>query len=110
MLDIVGNHAFDKSAIEEVGFNIKYEGYIKRNQSLIEKFQQHESRLIPAHFDYLGIEALSTEGREKLQKIKPQSFGQASRISGVSPADLTVLLVYLEREKYLGKVPRETSI
>ena len=110
LLFVIGSHDFDKSAIQEVGFNIKYEGYIKRNQLLIEKFRQHENRLIPAHFDYLGIEALSTEGREKLQKIKPQNFGQASRISGVSPADLTVLLIYLEREKYLGKVPRETSI
>lgn len=110
LLHIVENNSFEKGVIQEVGFNVKYEGYIRRNQVLIEKFKQNEDRLIPDRFDYLSIESLSTESREKLQKIKPESFGQASRISGVSPADLSVLLIYLEREKHLGKVSRETSI
>ena len=100
---------FNDGAIQEVAFNIKYEGYVKRNQFLLDKFLQQENRSIAADFDYQAIAALSAEAREKLEKIRPQSFGQASRISGVSPADLSVLLIYLEREKYRGNVSRETS-
>ena len=73
------------------------------------RFEQHENRRISEDFKYGSIEALSAEAREKLGRIKPQSFGQASRISGVSPADLSVLLIYLERERHRGKVSRETS-
>ncbi len=102
-------HSYSEEAIQEVAFNIKYEGYVRRNQALLTRFQQQESRIIPPDFDYESIAALSTEAREKLAKIKPESFGQASRISGVSPADLSVLLIYLEREKYQRKVSRETS-
>ena len=96
-------------AIQEVAFNIKYEGYIKRNQSLIDRFNQYENKRIPNGFNYGKIEALSAEGREKLTKIKPENFGQASRISGVSPADLSVLLIYMEKAKFQKKVSRETS-
>ena len=102
--------SYSDGTLQEVAFNIKYEGYIKRNQELINRFQQNENKLIPHNFSYHAIEALSKEAREKLEKIKPESFGQASRISGVSPADLSVLLIYLERAKYQGKVSRETSI
>jgi tRNA uridine 5-carboxymethylaminomethyl modification enzyme len=94
--------------IQEVEFGIKYEGYIKRNQDLMNRFQQYEERLIPRTFDYTQIEALSSEAIEKLHKVKPYSFGQASRISGVSPADLSVLLIHLERFKYQKDVSRET--
>ena len=100
---------FSAGAIQEVGFNIKYEGYVRRNQQLLAQFIQQEKRYISEKFDYRAIDALSVEAREKLEKIKPNSFGQASRISGVSPADLSVLLIYLEREKYQGRVSRETS-
>jgi tRNA uridine 5-carboxymethylaminomethyl modification enzyme len=102
-------NSFSDEAIQEVAFNVKYEGYIRRNQDLLNRFQQQEARIIPPDFDYGSIAALSAEAREKLTKIKPESFGQASRISGVSPADLSVLLIYLEREKYQRKVSRETS-
>jgi tRNA uridine 5-carboxymethylaminomethyl modification enzyme len=102
-------NSYSEEAIQEVAFNIKYEGYVRRNQALLTRFQQQENRIIPPDFDYGSIAALSTEAREKLAKIKPESFGQASRISGVSPADLSVLLIYLEREKYQRKVSRETS-
>jgi tRNA uridine 5-carboxymethylaminomethyl modification enzyme len=93
-----------------VAFNIKYEGYIKRNQDLIDRFYQYENQKIPKTFNYDDINAFSTEGREKLTKIKPENFGQASRISGVSPADLSVLLIYMEKAKYQKKVSRETSV
>ncbi len=102
-------NGFNEGAVQEVSFNIKYEGYIKRNQALLSRFEQHENRRISEDFEYGSIEALSVEAREKLGRIKPQSFGQASRISGVSPADLSVLLIYLERERHRGKVSRETS-
>jgi tRNA uridine 5-carboxymethylaminomethyl modification enzyme len=102
------NH-FSQDAVQEVAFNIKYEGYIKRNQALIDRFNQYENQTIPTTFNYSEIVSMSTEGREKLEIIKPESFGQASRISGVSPADLSVLLIYLERAKHQIKVPRETS-
>jgi len=109
LLGIIKSNDFNEGAIQEVSFNIKYEGYVKRNQVLMAKFVQHENRKIPEDFEYGSIEGLSTEAREKLGRIRPQSFGQASRISGVSPADLSVLLIYLERKRHRGKVSRETS-
>jgi tRNA uridine 5-carboxymethylaminomethyl modification enzyme len=109
ILKALKSTGFGQEAIQEVGFNIKYEGYVKRNELLLKQFQQQERRKIKPDFNYGAIEALSIEAREKLNKIRPQSFGQASRISGVSPADLSVLLIYLEKEKYRGGVSRETS-
>ena len=98
----------EPGVIQEVEFGIKYEGYIKRNQDLMNRFHQYEEKLIPKSFDYTQIEALSSEAMEKLDKVKPDSFGQASRISGVSPADLSVLLIHLERYRYQKDVSRET--
>jgi len=110
LLDLCDLDGFGRESVEEVAFNIKYEGYIKRNQALIDRFSKHEKQKIPKTFHYKKIEALSAEGREKLEKIKPENFGQASRISGVSPADLSVLLIYMEKAKYQKKVSRETSV
>lgn len=110
LLDLCQINHYSQEVVQEVAFNIKYEGYIKRNQALIDRFYQSENRTIPNAFNYGEIESLSTEGREKLEKIKPESFGQASRISGVSPADLSILLIYLERAKHQKKVSRETSV
>lgn len=110
LLALCHQNKYNSGAIQEVAFNIKYEGYIKRNQTLINRFNQYENKKIPNSFNYHNIEALSSEGREKLAKIKPESFGQASRISGVSPADLSVLLIYIEKAKLLKKVSRETSV
>jgi tRNA uridine 5-carboxymethylaminomethyl modification enzyme len=101
-------NTLEPEVVQEVEFGIKYEGYIKRNQDLINRFHQYEKKLIPKSFDYRQIEALSSEAIEKLDKIKPDSFGQASRISGVSPADLSVLLIHLERYRYQKDVSRET--
>lgn len=110
VLDLCKINQYDQDAVREVAFNIKYEGYIKRNQALIDRFDQYENQKIPTTFNYSEIESISAEGREKLDLIKPESFGQASRISGVSPADLSVLLIYLERARHQKKVSRETSV
>jgi tRNA uridine 5-carboxymethylaminomethyl modification enzyme len=110
LLDLCNQNDYDQEAIQEVAFNIKYEGYIKRNQALLDRFLKYENQKIPNTFNYSDIEALSIEGREKLTKIKPENFGQASRISGVSPADLSVLLIYMEKAKHGKKVSRETSV
>ncbi len=103
------NGMFLDAAIQEVEFNHKYEGYLKRNIDLIRKFKQQENRRIPQNIAYKNMDALSSEAKDKLNQIQPESLGQASRISGVSPADLSVLMVYLEREQYKNKVSRGTS-
>jgi tRNA uridine 5-carboxymethylaminomethyl modification enzyme len=109
VLGVLCDRDFMKGAVQEVDFNLKYEGYISRNQQLINRFQQFEAKKIPPNFNFRAIKALSAEAIEKLDKIRPVSLGQASRISGVSPADLSVLLIHLERGQYPGAdVPRET--
>ena len=75
---------------------IKYEGYIKRQTTEIEHFLKNENRTIPDNTDYYGINSLSTEAKEKLTKIKPGSLGQASRISGISATDVSILTLYLK--------------
>lgn len=81
---------------EEVGIMIKYEGYIKLQEAQVEKFKKLEEKKLPKEINYEEIKGLRLEARQKLNKIKPNSVGQASRISGVSPADISVLLIYLE--------------
>ena len=83
--------------IEQVLINIKYEGYIERQLRQVEQFKKTEKRRIPADIDYDDISSLRLEARQKLKMFKPISIGQASRISGVSPADISVLLIYLEQ-------------
>ena len=75
---------------------LKYEGYIKRQLKQVEEFARMEKRPLPENIDYDEVTGLRLEAREKLKRIRPMSFGQASRISGVSPADISVLMVYLE--------------
>lgn len=87
---------------EEVEIQIKYEGYIKLQEEQVEKFKKLENKVIPEKIRYDEIKGLRLEARQKLDKVKPISVGQASRISGVSPADILVLLVYLEQMK--GKI------
>ena len=82
---------------DKVNTLIKYEGYIKRQQRQVEQFRKLENRIIPDDFSYEGLEGIRKEGLEKLKKMRPASIGQASRISGVSPADIQVLLVYLKK-------------
>jgi len=83
--------------LEQVEIEVKYEGYINRQQEQVEQFKKNESKLIPDDFDYDSISAFSAEGKEKLRKIRPHSLGQASRISGVTPADISILSVHLKR-------------
>lgn len=87
---------------EEVEIQVKYEGYIKMQEAQVEKFKKLESKLLPEDLDYEQINGLSLEARQKLNKFKPVSIGQASRISGVSPADISVLLIFLQVNK--GKI------
>lgn len=79
---------------------IKYEGYIERQLRQVEQFKKMEKKKIPSEINYDDIESLRLEARQKLKALKPVSVGQASRISGVSPADISVLVVYLEQWKY----------
>ena len=81
---------------EEVEIQVKYDGYIKLQEAQVEKFKKMEKKLLPDDLDYEQIKGISLEARQKLNKHKPHSIGQASRISGVSPADISVLLVYLQ--------------
>jgi len=87
---------------EEVSILIKYEGYIKRQLMQVEQFKKLENKKLPPDIDYSHIQGLRIEARQKLSKIRPDSIGQASRISGVSPADISVLLVYLEQMRRGG--------
>ena len=80
---------------EQVDINIKYEGYIRRQLKQVEQFKELEAMKIPADLDYEKVGSLRIEARQKLEEYRPISIGQASRISGVSPADISVLLVYL---------------
>ncbi|RKO65517.1 tRNA uridine-5-carboxymethylaminomethyl(34) synthesis enzyme MnmG [Desulfofundulus salinus] len=89
---------------EEVEIQIKYEGYIKKQQAQVDRFEKLENRRIPDDIDYSAIKGLATEARQKLEQIRPRSIGQASRISGVNPADIAVLLVYLESRHRAQKV------
>lgn len=88
----------DYDVVEQVNINIKYDGYIKRQQRQVEQFKKLESKLIPENINYDEIQSLRIEAKQKLNEMRPSSIGQASRISGVSPADVSVLLVYLERK------------
>ena len=87
-----------KEVIEQININLKYEGYIKRQEQQVEHFKKLERKAIPADIDYDQVGNLRKEARQKLKAIKPASFGQASRISGVSPADISVLLIYLAQK------------
>lgn len=88
-----------KDVIKEVEIQLKYEGYIKMQEAQVAKFKKLEEKELKEDIDYQEIKGLSLEARQKLNKQKPTSVGQASRISGVSPADISVLLIYLEQQK-----------
>ena len=85
--------------MEQVEVRIKYEGYIHRQEEEIQKFQSLEEKQIPDWLDYNTIPSLSFEGRQKLIRIQPKTLGQASRISGVTPADVSLLSVWMKRGK-----------
>ena len=88
-----------KSVTEEVEIQIKYAGYLERQLKQVEEFKKEESRRLPENMDYESVAGLRLEARQKLSEIRPMSIGQAGRISGVSPADIAVLLIYLEQNQ-----------
>ncbi len=96
-----------EEVIEQVNINIKYDGYIRRQLHQIEQFKKLENKMIPENIDYMAVPSLRIEARQKLVKFMPRSIGQASRISGVSPADISVLLVYLTQLNYQNRKEQE---
>jgi len=95
--DFFQTYSTNKEAIEQVEISVKYSGYIAKEKESVEKSSRLENITIPAGFNYKKIKSISSEGREKLSTIQPTTIGQASRISGVSPSDVSVLLVYMGR-------------
>ena len=89
----------DKQVTDEVEIMVKYEGYINMQLKQVEGFKKLERKLLPDDINYEDVKGIRLEARQKLNKFKPYSIGQASRISGVSPADISVLLIYLEQYK-----------
>jgi len=87
----------DNEIKEQVEIQIKYEGYIEKSLQQVERLKKMENKKIPENIDYDAINSLATEAKQKLKQIKPLSIAQASRISGVNPADISILLVYLEQ-------------
>jgi len=100
LLSLISENQFHSGAVQEVEYNIKYDGYLNRQRKMIEKFKELENKKLPDSLDYQDIKALSAESREKLMKIRPENLGQAARISGVKPADISVLLIYLTKKNY----------
>ncbi len=94
-----GRPALPKAVRQQVEIRLKYDGYIKRQLKQVEEFARMEEKKLPRDLDYAAIAGLRLEAREKLEKIRPENFGQASRISGVSPADISVLMVYMESRR-----------
>ena len=88
---------FDNEIIEQAEIQMKYEGYIQKEQEAVEKFLRLEDLLLHDNLDYHSIKSLSMEAREKLAKMKPKTLGQASRISGVNPSDISILMVHIGR-------------
>ena len=87
----------DRHVIEQVEIQLKYAGYIKKEEEKVARLKRMEAKRIPANIDYEKIDGLATEGRQKLEKIRPETLAQASRISGVNPADLAILSVYIRK-------------
>ena len=90
---------FEQSIKQTVEIYIKYEGYLKKGREQIERAKKLEEKLLPENINYAEIDGLRLEAKEKLEKIRPASLGQAARISGVNPADIAVLMVYLTLKK-----------
>ncbi len=97
-IEFLTEKEYDKKAIEEVSINVKYKGYIDKTEKEVEKMLLLEEKKIPEDINYDNVRNIATEARQKLSKIRPLTIGQASRISGVNPADITMLLVYLKKE------------
>lgn len=99
MMETLGCPSFDEEAVEEMEITVKYEGYIARQEAAVRKAARMENEKLPPDMDYLSLDGISTEARQKMDKIRPLSLGQAARIPGVSPADISVLMVYVKQRK-----------
>ena len=97
----------DRQVAEQVEITLKYEGYIKKEEVRVNRLKRMEAKKIPEDIDYSAIEGLATEGRQKLDKIRPETLAQASRISGVNPADLAILSVYIQQGKIAKRSDRK---
>ena len=95
--EALGVLTVDREAREHVEIEVKFEGYLRRQEEQVRLFERSEGILIPDEFDYRNIRSLSAEGKEKLLRVRPASIGQASRISGVTPADISILMISLLR-------------
>ncbi len=95
--EFIATHQIKDDVIEQLGIHLKYSGYINKEKNIADKLMRLENVKIPANFDYKNAKSISTEARQKLAKIQPATISQANRISGVSPSDIAVLLVYLGR-------------
>jgi tRNA uridine 5-carboxymethylaminomethyl modification enzyme len=104
--DIIDNSTLSKEIVEQVEIAIKYAGYIVRQQNEVARFKGLEDKEIPAGFDYSLVPSLRLEARQKFAQIRPKTVGQASRISGVSPADISILMVWLKRAA-ASNIPKE---
>ena len=91
-----------EAVIEQVEIAAKYSGYIERQKGEVERAAYYEHLKLPAELDYLQVAALSIEARQKLAKYRPETLGQASRISGITPASISLLLIHLKRGKFKG--------
>ncbi|MDB5197724.1 MAG: tRNA uridine 5-carboxymethylaminomethyl modification protein, partial [Flaviaesturariibacter sp.] len=92
-----GLNAYSNESLEQAEIQTKYQVYINKEAELVQRMSQMENLAIPEHFDYQKIISLGVEAREKLNKIRPQTLGQASRISGINPSDVQILMVYMGR-------------
>lgn len=99
MMEMLGCPAFDEEAVEEMEITVKYEGYIARQEAAVRKAARMENEKLSPDMDYLSLDGISIEARQKMDKIRPLSLGQAARIPGVSPADISVLMVYVKQRK-----------
>ena len=88
---------FSRDSIEQASIQVKYDVYIEKEKDLVQRMSQMEELVIPDTFDYKKITSLGNEAREKLNKIKPRTLGQASRISGINPSDVQILMVFMGR-------------
>lgn len=100
--------SLDRREIEQIEIQIKYEGYIKKALDKVDKLKRLEAKRIPSYIDYDAIDSLATEARQKLKQIRPETIAQASRISGVNPADISILMVYIEQGK-IAKIEEEKA-
>ena len=97
LASFVTENDFPREVLEQAEIQVKYAGYIEKEQAQAEKLDRLESVMIPKNYDYSQLKSLSTEARQKLTEIQPTTLSQASRISGVSPSDISVLLVHMGR-------------